>query len=91
MRLLSHVPYPLRRENAGNNCDLGGSHGADARMAALDPPGRLASGVGEISAEVTGANASAQVIAQRSVAPLYPIEAHPDALADRAAHARSPP
>src|SRR5271168_3749328 len=69
MRLLSHVPYSLRRENAGNNCDLRGSDGAEAGMAALGPPGRLASGVGQISAEVTGANARAQVIAQLVVAP----------------------
>jgi hypothetical protein len=77
--------HSLRRENVGNNCDLRGSDGAVSGMAALDPPGRLASGVGQVRAEVTGANASAQVIAQLIVAPPDPLEAHPDALADRTA------
>src|SRR5260370_27479632 len=52
---------------------------------ALDPPRRLASGVGQIGAEVTGANASAQVIAQLRMTAPDPLEAPPDALADRTA------
>ena len=51
---------------------------------ALATPRRLASRVGQVGAEVTGSNTSAQVNAKLPVVSPYPLEALADALADRA-------